>query len=58
MPDGWTASLLGGGNVVDGVAVSSDATGAVRLDVDVPDDAAAGTTDIRVTGRVAAPPTS
>ena len=51
VPDGWSASLIGGGNVVDGVAVSSDIDGVVRLDVDVPDDAAAGTTDIRVTGR-------
>ena len=51
VPDGWSASLLGGGNVVDGVAVSADTDGEIRLDVDVPDDAAAGTTDIRVTGR-------
>ena len=40
MPNGWTASLLGGGNVVDGVAVSPSKAGEVRLDVDVPADAA------------------
>ena len=51
VPDGWTASLLGGGNVVDGVAVSPDTDGTVRLDVDVPADAAATTGEIRVTGR-------
>jgi uncharacterized membrane protein len=51
VPDGWSASLLGGGNVVDGVAVSPDVDGEVRLDVDVPADAAATTAQIRVTGR-------
>jgi uncharacterized membrane protein len=51
VPDGWSASLLGGGNVVDGVAVSPDVDGGVRLDVDVPADAAATTAQIRVTGR-------
>ncbi len=51
VPDGWTASLLGGGNVVDGVAVSEDTDGTVRLDVDVPADAATTTGEIRVTGR-------
>ncbi len=49
VPTGWSASLLGGGNVVDSVAVTSDADGAVRLDVDVPADAAAGATSLRVT---------
>jgi len=51
VPDGWTASLLGGGNVVDGVAVSNDTDGTVRLDVDVPADTAVATGEIRVTGR-------
>ncbi len=51
VPTGWSASLLGGGNVVDGVAVTSDADGMVRLDVAVPADAAAGTTSLRVTAR-------
>ena len=51
VPTGWTASLLGGGNVVDGVAVGPDVNGEVRLDVDVPADAAATTGQIRVTGR-------
>ena len=46
VPEGWTASLLGGGFVVDGVAVTSGTAGEVRLDVDVPADAAAGTSTI------------
>ena len=50
IPTGWTASLLGGGYVVDSVAVSSGADGTVRLDVQVPADAAATTGSIRVTG--------
>ena len=50
VPTGWTASILGGGNVVDGVAVSPDVDGTVRLDVEVPADATATTGSIRVTG--------
>jgi uncharacterized membrane protein len=51
VPSGWTASLLGGGFVVDSVAVSPGSNGEVRLDVSVPADAAAGTTTIRVQAR-------
>mgnify|MGYP000639726959 CR=1 FL=1 len=50
VPAGWTASILGGGNVVEGVAVSPDDDGTVRLDVEVPADATATTGSIRVTG--------
>jgi uncharacterized membrane protein len=50
-PEGWTASLLGGGFVVDGVAVTSSADAEVRLDVDVPADAAANTATLRLTAR-------
>lgn len=48
VPDGWGASLLGGGNVVEGVSVTPDVDGEVRLDVDVPADAAAGSATISV----------
>lgn len=51
VPTGWTASLLGGGNVVDAVTASPDTPGSVRLDVDVPADAAAGPQTIRITAR-------
>jgi uncharacterized membrane protein len=51
VPAGWTASLLGGGFVVDGVAVTSSTDGTVRLDVDVPADAAAGTSTLRLTAK-------
>jgi uncharacterized membrane protein len=50
VPTGWTASLIGGGNVVNGVSVTSAKDGTVRLDVTVPADAAAATNTIRVTG--------
>ena len=50
VPTGWTASLIGGGNVVDGVAVTSSKAGSVRLDVTVPADATATTADIKVRG--------
>ena len=43
VPDGWDASLLGGGFVVDGLSVTPDVDGTVRLDVDVPADAVTGT---------------
>lgn len=49
VPSGWDASLIGGGNVVDGVAVTPRTDGEVRLDVDVPADATAGSSTIRVT---------
>jgi uncharacterized membrane protein len=51
VPTGWTASVLGGGFVVDGVAVTPNADAEVRLDVDVPADAAAGTSTLRLTAR-------
>lgn len=49
VPAGWAASLIGGGFVVDAVAVSADKDGSVRLDVTVPADATAGSTTVRVT---------
>jgi uncharacterized membrane protein len=51
VPEGWTASLLGGGFVVDAVAVTSGTAAEVRLDVDVPADSAAGTSTLRLTAR-------
>jgi uncharacterized membrane protein len=51
VPEGWTASLLGGGFVVDGVSVTPSTDGEVRLDVDVPADAPEGTTTMRLTAR-------
>jgi uncharacterized repeat protein (TIGR01451 family) len=48
VPEGWSASLLGGGNVVEGVSVTPDVDGEVRLDVDVPAEAAAGSATINV----------
>ncbi len=48
VPTGWTASLLGGGFVVEAVAVTPGTDGKVRLDVTVPADATAGSTTIRV----------
>ncbi|MBP1705147.1 MAG: hypothetical protein H6Q36_886, partial [Chloroflexi bacterium] len=41
VPEGWTASLRGGGYVVDGVLAEPGAPAEVRLDVTVPADAAA-----------------
>ncbi len=48
VPTGWTASLRGGGFVVDAVLTTADAPTNVRLDVQVPSDASADTTRITV----------
>jgi uncharacterized membrane protein len=49
VPSGWAASLIGGGFVVDAVAVSPAKDGSVRLDVTVPADATASSATVRVT---------
>jgi uncharacterized membrane protein len=51
VPSGWTASIFGGGFVVEGVAVTTGTPAKVRLDVTVPADATAGSSTIRVTAR-------
>jgi uncharacterized membrane protein len=51
VPTGWTASIFGGGFVVDGVAVTPGTPAKVRLDVTVPADAQATTATIRVLAR-------
>jgi uncharacterized membrane protein len=51
VPSGWTASIFGGGFVVEGVAVTSGTPAKVRLDVTVPADATAATSTVRVTAR-------
>jgi len=48
VPTAWTASLRGGGFVVDAVLTIADEPTNVRLDVQVPADASAGTTRITV----------
>jgi uncharacterized membrane protein len=51
VPSGWTAGLIGGGNVVDGVAVAPGKPGEVRLDVSVPADATNSSSTLRVNAR-------
>lgn len=48
VPTGWTASLFGGGFVVDGVQSDGSKATTVRLDVTLPADAAAATQRIEV----------
>lgn len=48
VPTGWSASLQGGGFVVDGVAADPDKASTVRLDVSVPGDATASTQTLNV----------
>lgn len=48
VPTGWTATLRGGGFVVDGVVAGPDQDGSVRLDVAVPADAVNSTQTLRV----------
>jgi uncharacterized membrane protein len=47
VPEGWTATLRGGGFVVDGVQTTGGEPAAVTLDVQIP-DAATGTQEITV----------
>jgi uncharacterized membrane protein len=49
VPSGWNASLLGGGFVVNGVSAGPGKEPDVRLDIDIPADAAAATTRLTVT---------
>lgn len=48
VPTGWTATLRGGGFVVDGVVAAPDQNGTLRLDVAVPADAASTTQTLQV----------
>lgn len=50
LPDGWTASLSGGGNEVQGAFVDAGTPATVTLTIDLPDDAAGGTTTVTVIG--------
>ena len=48
VPSGWTARFRGGGSVVDGAYVDPKAPPEVTLAVDIPKEATAGTSTIRV----------
>lgn len=49
VPDGWTARFRGGGLVVDGAFVEPGESPEVTLDVEIPEDAPAGTATLAVT---------
>lgn len=51
LPDGWSASLSGGGNEIQSVFVTPDAPATVTLAIDVAEDASAGTTTVAVLGQ-------
>lgn len=57
-PTDWTASLYGGGFVVDGVLTTARKPATVRLDVSVPATATAATTTLRVVATVHRSPES
>jgi uncharacterized membrane protein len=48
IPADWSATFHGGGFVVDGVTAGPGTNGEIRLDVDVPATASAGTTTLEV----------
>jgi uncharacterized membrane protein len=48
VPDGWTATLQGGGFVVDGVATRGNTPAEVQLNVTVPEDATEGASTVTV----------
>ena len=49
VPEGWTAQITGGGNVVTAVLADAEAPATVRLDVTVPATAASGAHRLSVT---------
>jgi uncharacterized repeat protein (TIGR01451 family) len=49
VPDGWTAQVTGGGNVVTAVTADAEKPGTARLDVNVPANAAPNTYRLTVT---------
>lgn len=51
VPDGWIATLRGGGFVIDGVTVDPDDPADVRLEVEVPPAAAEGNYQVVVTAQ-------
>lgn len=50
VPSGWTATLRGGGYVVNGVQADADGKATVRLEVDVPAAATDGVSKLTVVG--------
>jgi uncharacterized membrane protein len=48
VPTGWTATLRGGGNVIDGVETDGSNPTKITLDVEVPAEATAGTQRLNV----------
>lgn len=48
VPSGWTARFAGGGLTIDSAFVTADKPVEVTLNVDIPADATAGTTSLRV----------
>lgn len=51
LPDGWDASLTGGGAEITRVTAGPDSSARVRLDVSVPADASEGSYEFTVTAR-------
>lgn len=51
LPDGWSASLSGGGNEIQGAFVDADAPATVTLNLGVADDATPGDQTVTVVGR-------
>jgi uncharacterized membrane protein len=53
VPGGWSARFAGGGLTIDSAFVTADKPVEVSLNVDIPADATAGTTNLRVLARAA-----
>ncbi|HEX2140996.1 MAG TPA: NEW3 domain-containing protein, partial [Candidatus Limnocylindria bacterium] len=53
LPEGWSASISGGGNEVQSVFVEPDAPATVTLNLSIPDDAAAEPVQVEVVGTAA-----
>jgi uncharacterized membrane protein len=54
VPTGWIATLRGGGYVVNGVQTDPDGKATVRLELEIPGDAAEGTSKVTLTATAGA----
>ena len=51
LPDGWRATMRGGGFVIHAVTTKPDEPATAELEIDVPPDASPGSYPITITGR-------
>ena len=51
VPQGWTSTVVGGGQPIEAVLPATNASVSFELRLDIPKDAALGTTNLTVTAK-------